>query len=475
MILFSELRYSTFTGGNPLHFNIPTMKSKKILLIIGIAAVVLVIVLALGKKQGWFGNEGFLKVSVEKGVSREIVEIITANGKIQPETEVAISPDVSGEIVDLVVKEGDEVEKGEYLLKIKPEAYQMARNRAEASLNNSKARLKQSDAQLEMASLDYKRNSRLYDDKAISEAEFEQALTSYNTALAEKEAAQFSVESAKATLDEADESLTKTSIYAPMSGTVSSLSVELGERVVGTSMMSGTEMLRIADLTRMEVEVEVNENDIVRVANHDTALIEVDAYPDTRFKGVVSEIPVSANTTGVTTDQVTNFMVKILLLPESYADKISESNPYPLRPGMSATADIQTDRKTDIYSVPIQAVTTRLDTAGLERPATSEQESTGQISSDGSVSSTTVSVPSESSSDEPIVVVFVVSEGKSWLKPVKTGIQDNTHIEITEGLDPEDEIVVAPYSAISRQLSNDMNVEVVSQEDLFSGDKKKKD
>jgi HlyD family secretion protein len=450
------------------------MKSKKLLLIIGIAAVLLIVLLALGKKQGWFGNEGFLKVSVEKGINREIVEIITANGKIQPETEVAISPDVSGEIVDLVVKEGDPVEKGQYLLKIKPEAYQMARNRAEASLNNSKARLKQAEAQLEMAGLDYKRNKRLFEEKTISEAEYEQAQTSYHTALAEKEAAEYSVESAKATLDEAHESLTKTSIYAPMSGTVSRLSVELGERVVGTSMMSGTEILRIADLTRMEVEVEVNENDIVRVVDLDTALIEVDAYPDTRFKGVVSEIPVSANTTGVTTDQVTNFRVKILLLPESYADKISESNPYPLRPGMSATADIQTDRKTDIYSVPIQAVTTRLDTTGIDKSATSKEQRTDQISSDGSVSSTSETIPAEASNDEPIVVVFVVSEGKAWLKPVKTGIQDNTYIQITEGLDPEAEIVTAPYSAISRQLKNDMNVEVVSKEDLFSGDKKKK-
>ena len=253
------------------------MKSKKLLLIIGIIAVVLIVVLVIGKKQGWFGNEGYLKVAIEKGVDREIVEIITANGKIQPETEVTISPDVSGEIVDLIVKEGDEVVKGQYLLKIKPEAYQMARNRAEASLNSSRARLKQSESRLELASLDYKRTSRLYEEQAISEAEFEQSLTNYNTALAEKEAAEFSVQSAQATLDEADESLMKTSIHAPMTGTISRLSVELGERVVGTSMMAGTEMLRIANLNRMEVEVEVNENDIVRVSNWDTALIEVDA------------------------------------------------------------------------------------------------------------------------------------------------------------------------------------------------------
>ncbi len=450
------------------------MKSKRLLLIIGILALVLLALLAVGKKQGWFGDEGMLKVSVEKGISREIVEIITANGKIQPETEVAISPDVSGEIVDLVVKEGDAVKKGQYLLKIKPEAYQMARNRAEASLNNSKARLKQSEAQLEMASLDYERNSRLYEDKAISESEFQQSLTTYNTSHAEKEAAEFSVQSSAATLDEADESLTKTSIYAPMSGTISSLSVELDERVVGTSMMSGTEMLRIADLSRMEVEVEVNENDIVRVTLWDTAMIEVDAYPDTRFTGVVSEIPVSANTTGVTTDQVTNFMVKVLLLTESYADKISASNPYPLRPGMSATADIQTDRRSGIFTIPIQAVTTRLDTAGTKTLPTAEKETTGQISSDGSTSSKTVSTPAQPSKDEPIVVVFVISEGKASLIPVKTGIQDNTYIEITEGLDEDDEIVVAPYSAISRQLKSDISVQVVSEEELFSGDKKKK-
>jgi HlyD family secretion protein len=451
------------------------MKSKKLLIYIGITAVILIIVLAVGKKQGWFGNEGYLKVAVEKGIAREIVEIITANGKIQPETEVAISPDVSGEIVDLVIKEGDEVIKGEYLLKIKPEAYQMARNRAEATLNNSKARLKQTEAQLEMASLDYKRNSRLYEEKAISESEFEQSLTTYNSALAEKEAAEFSVQSAQASLNEADESLTKTAIYAPMTGTVSKLNVELGERVVGTSMMSGTEMLRIADLTRMEVEVEVNENDIVRVSDRDTAMIEVDAYPDTRFKGVVSEIPVSANTSGVTTDQVTNFMVKILLLPESYADKVTETNLYPLRPGMSATADIQTDRKSGIYSIPIQAVTTRIDSTYTETPSSSEEQRTDQISSDGTVTSTSVTVSDKSKSDEPFVVVFVVSEGKAWMKPVKTGIQDNTYIEITEGLDPDAEVVVAPFSAISRQLKNDMNVEVVSEDDLFKGDKKKKD
>jgi len=449
------------------------MKSRKTLLIIGGIAILLIVVLGIAKSKGLIGGEAYLKVAVEKGIDREIIEIITANGKIQPETEVIISPDVSGEIVELVVKEGDEVKKGQFLLKIKPEAYQMARNRAEAALNNARARLKQAEAQLELAGIDFERNKKLFADQAISEAEYQQSETSYNTSRAEKEAAEFSVESAKATLAEADESLTKTSVYAPMGGTVSSLSVELGERVVGTSMMTGTEMLRIADLNRMEVEVEVNENDIVRVAPYDTALIEVDAYPDTRFTGVVSEIPVSANTTGVTTDQVTNFMVKILLLPESYADKISESNPYPLRPGMSATADIQTDKRTGIYSVPIQAVTTRMDSTGVKD--NDEVSVTGQISSDGSMSADTEKTSTQEAGDEPIVVVFTVQEGKARMVPVKTGIQDNNYIEIIEGLEGDEEVVVAPYSAVSRQLRHDLLVEVVAEEDLFQDNKRNRD
>lgn len=446
------------------------MKSKKLLITLAVIAVVLIVVLALGKKQGWFGNEGLLKVATTQGLQRDIVEIITANGKIQPETEVAISPDVSGEIVDLVINEGDEVVQGQYLLKIKPEAYEMARNRAEASLNNAKARLKQAESQLEMAKLTFERNKQLFEEEAISESEFEQAETSYTTALAEKEAAEFSVQSAQASLNEAQESLTKTSIYAPMSGTISMLLVELGERVVGTSMMAGTEMLRIADLSRMEVEVEVNENDIVRVGLGDTALIEVDAYPDTRFKGIVSEIPVSANITGVTTDQVTNFNVKIFVLPESYADKITDRNPYPLRPGMSATTDIQTNRKSDVFSIPIQAVTTRMDTAGTKLQPGFEEENTGQVSSDGSVTASSESIAPEGTSDEPMVVVFTVSNGKAWMKQVKTGIQDNSYIEILEGLDLQDEVVIAPYSAISRQLKNEMSVEIVPEEELFSGE-----
>jgi HlyD family secretion protein len=214
----------------------------------------------------------------------------------------------------------------------------------------------------------------------------------------------------------------------------------------------------------------VNENDIVRVELNDTALIEVDAYPDTRFSGIVSEIPVSANTTGVTTDQVTNFMVKIFILPESYAEKASPANPFPLRPGMSATADIITERKNGIYTIPIQSVTTRVDTAGTSDRSDIAEGGMAQVSSDGSVSSTDAPGGGDARSDEPLVVVFTVSDGKAHMKQVQTGIQDNSYIQVTGGLDPEDEVVIAPYSAISRQLKDEMEVEVVPEEELFKDD-----
>ena len=427
------------------------MKSKKILIILAIIAVVLLAFFAIGKKAGWFGDEAYVKVAVEVGGKRDITEIITANGKIQPETEVKISPDVSGEIVELAVKEGDEIEKGQFLLKIKPENYIMIRNRAEASLNNAKAREKQAEAQLQMRKLDYERSKTLFGQNAISEAEFEQSETNYTSAKAEREAAIFTVKSSMAALEEAEENLERTSIYAPMSGTISALNVELGERVVGTELMSGTEILRLADLSMMEVEVEVNENDIVRVARMDTAIIEVDAYLDTRFRGVVTEIPVSANVTGITTDQVTNFNVKIRLLPESYSDKVSEKNPYPLRPGMSATADIQTEVRNNVYAIPIQAVTTRV----IE-----EDEDTDNGEKETAIAD----------NDEKETVVFVELEGKAVMKPVKTGIQNNTYIEILEGLDPDEKVIIAPYSAISKKLSDGNSVEVVPENRLYSED-----
>ncbi|MEX0987151.1 MAG: efflux RND transporter periplasmic adaptor subunit [Bacteroidales bacterium] len=433
------------------------MKSKKLLIILSASAVVLLLFFGIGMKKGWFGQEPYILVAVETVSVRNITEVITANGKIQPETEVKISPDVSGEIVELAIKEGDKVQKGQFLLKIKPENYIMIRNRTEASLNNARAREKQAEAQLQMRKLDYNRSKQLFSQQAISESEFEQSETNYFSAQAEKEAASFSVESSMAALQEAEENLVKTSIYAPMSGTVSALNVELGERVVGTELMSGTEILRLADLNMMEVEVEVNENDIVRVTFMDTAIIEVDAYLDTKFKGVVTVIPVSANVTGITTDQVTNFNVKIRLLPESYQHKVSETNKYPLRPGMSATADIQTEVRKNVMAIPIQAVTTRVvDPREEEDNASQEEDATAIKSAD------------KDNNKEKETVVFIAIEGKAVMKPVKTGIQDNSYIEILEGLGPEDEVVIAPYSAISNQLNNDSNIEIVPADRLYS-------
>lgn len=432
------------------------MKSKKLIRYIAIIAILAIVILLIGKKQGWFGTEFRIKVAVEKGEKRDIIEIITANGKIQPETEVKISPDVSGEIVELRIKEGDVVKKGDFLLKIKPDNYISTRNRAEATLNSTRARLTQAEAQLEQASLEFNRKKKLWDQRAISEAEFEQAMTAYNSAEAEKQAAQYSVASAEASLREAEENLRRTSIYAPMSGTISMLLVELGERVVGTELMSGTELLRIADLDRMEVEVEVNENDIVRVHYRDTALVEVDAYLGRKFKGVVTEIPVSASTAGMSTDQVTNFNVKILLLPESYQDLIDENNPNPFRPGMSATVDIQTSRKNDVYTVPIQAVTTRPDTTKQKElplePGENEDEE------------------EVSNRQEELVVAFVAKSDTAIMKPVETGIQDDRYIEIISGLDLDDKIIIAPYSAVSKKLENKSLLEIVKREDLFKED-----
>jgi len=436
------------------------MKSKKLLKYLLILAIIAVIVLIIGKKKAWFGNNYKIKVVVEQVKTRDIIEIITANGRIKPQTEVKLTPDVSGEIIDLYINEGDQVNKGDLLLRIKQDNYLSNRNRVEATLNNTKARLRQAEAQLAQAKLEYDRKLKLWEQKAISEAEYEQAQTAFFSSKAEKEAADFSVQSAEASLREAEENLRKTTIYAPISGTISKLEVEPGERVVGTELMSGTPLLRIADMDKMEVEVEVNENDIVRVHHNDTAIIEVDAYLGKKFRGLVSEVPVSANITGITTDQVTNFNVKIQLSKESYEDIITGKNPYPFRPGMSATANIQTSRKYNVLSIPVQAVTTRPDTS--------------QHVTDKTLVGDDQTNQKQPVKKEEMVVVFIMKDGKAKLKEVTTGIQDDNYIEIVSGLDPDEEIIVAPYSAISKNLQDDTNIEIVSMEDLFKGKTKKR-
>ena len=322
------------------------MNTRKILFYLLITVILLIVIAMAGKKAGWFGKAVTYKVVVEKAVRRDITEIITANGKIQPEIEVKISPDVSGEIVELAVKDGDNVKKGQFLLKIKPDNYISIRERSEAALNaakanlaNAKAMLVQVEAKFEQAKLSFDRNKKLWEERTISEAEWESSRASFSVAQAEVTgsqqnvaASEYSVRSAEASLKEANENLVKTSIYAPMDGTISLLNVEKGERVVGTELMPGTEMLRVANLDRMEVLTEVNENDIVRVKLNDSALVEVDAFPDRKFRGRVTEIANSATTTGLTTDQVTNFEVKILLMKDSYRDIMTGGKIQPFRP-----------------------------------------------------------------------------------------------------------------------------------------------
>ena len=431
------------------------MKTNKLLRYLLLAALVLIVLAVIGKKAGWFGKAETIQVAVEKIERRDITETITANGKIQPETEVKISPDVSGEIVELNVKEGDMVKQGQLLARIKPEVYISARDQAQAALNSAKAGLAQAQAQFIQKEQDYKRNQKLWNEKAISEAVYETALSAYQIAKAELDAAKYSVKSAEAALAEAQENLVKTSIYAPMSGTVSMLLVEKGERVIGAQMMTGTEMMRIADMNRMEVLVEVNENDIVRVNLNDTALIEIDAYLGQKFKGVVTEIANSAKTTGLTTDQVTNFEVKVLLLRDSYQTLYDQGYKNPFRPGMSATVDIRTKTVTDVLAAPVEAVTTRVDSV-LNDTLGGEQLASNQ----------------ETKPDEPIEIVFMVKADKAVAKRVKTGIQDNNYIEIKEGLEDNDEIIVAPYNAVSKRLKPGSLVEVVKKEDLFKNDKK---
>ncbi len=395
-----------------------------------IAAVLFILALIIiGRSK----NDNGINVTVEKPQKGTIIESIPANGKIQPVTEVKISPDVSGEIIKLNFQEGDAVTKGDLIIQIKQDVYLSARDRAEASLNAVKAQYLQQEAQLKQIELSHNRNELLYSKNTISQAEYEKSLADLQIAQSQLKAAEFNVKSAQATLKEAEENLTKTNIYAPMSGTISKLSVEIGERVVGTTQMAGTEMLRIADLSQMEVLVDVNEIDIIRLAPKDTAIIEIDAYPNRKFKGIVTQVANSSKNSGTaTTDQVTNFEVKVNILPDSYTDLL-EKGPVPLRPGMSASVSIQTEKKDGILMVPLQSVTTR---KGL--------------------------LDSLEQHEGVLQQVFVYNPEKGCVNVVcvETGIQDMSNIEITEGLPDNCMIVTAPYSAISKDLTDGAIVSV---------------
>lgn len=433
------------------------MKSKKWIIILLIVVVVAFVIAIISGKSS--GNSK--KVSVEKTEKRTIVETVAASGKIQPETEVIISSDVSGEIIEMPVKEGDIVKVGDLLVKINPDLVESALSRAEAALNTTRAnlsgtraRLAQSESQFQNAKASFERSKSLFEKKVTSQAEFDQARSSFEVAKADVDAAKesvqagiFNVRSAEATLKEAKENLGRTSIYAPMDGTITMMNREKGERVVGTGQMAGTEIMTIADLSVMEVAVEVNENDIVRVGISDTTEIEVDAYLGESFLGIVTEIANSANVTGVSADQVTNFDVKIRMLQSSYqklSDKM-KGNRSPFRPGMSATVDIRTMAVNDVITVPIQAVTTRKDSSMKKKD-----------------------MPELEKEDEEMnEVVFVMEEGQAKKVIVETGIQNTMYIEVTSGLSEGQEVITGPYSLISKRLKDGDKVEVVDKKKLF--------
>ena len=418
-----------------------------------------------------------IKVSTEKPIIREITEIVTANGKIQPEVELKISSDVSGEIVEMKVKEGDRVKKGDLLCRIKPDLYESSLEKMSASVNSSKAGMEnayaiveQAKANLNNAEITFNRNKKLFDQNAISAQEFDASKTQFETAKANFKAAQenakgseYNIKSAEASLREANTNLSKTYIYAPVDGTVSKLNKEQGERVVGTATMEGTEIMRLANLNEMEVSVDVNENDIVRVHLKDLAVIEVDAYGDRKFNGIVTEIANSANSTsGLSAEQVTNFTVKIRIIQESYKDLITAENPAPFRPGMSAAVEIQTKTISNALSVPILAVTTRIDSSKIQT-ATSEQAGDLEVKN-----LETEKKENKNEELKPDEVVFILKENEVKMVKVKTGVQDNNYIQILEGLSATDEVVSAPYAAVSKELRNGTKVTVVKKEDLFT-------
>ena len=395
-------------------------------------AVVVIAALVVAKKKGWIG-EGADTVAVETGYAhrRTVVESVTASGKIQPEVEVKMSPEVSGEIIEVNVVDGQQVLEGDILVKINPDLYESAITRARAAVNSSKAALAQSSVALEEAKKLWARNKVLFEKGAISEQEYDAAQRAISVAELQEESAKYQLQSAEANLDEAYKNLKRTTIIAPINGTVTQLDVELGERVVGTATMTGTEMLRIADLNTMEVLVEVNENDIVKITKGDTAIIEVDAFLGNSFRGVVSEIANSAKLAlGASPDQVTNFEVKIRMINGSFASLVPDYGENPFRPGMTATVEIITNKMRDALVVPIQAVTVRSDT------------SSNAVSYERVLSEDV---------DESFEVVFTPDGMKAGLLVVESGIQDDEFIIVT-GVEDSTEVVTGPYSAVSRNL-----------------------
>ncbi len=439
-------------------------KSNNILLILGISVGALLLLAIIAKSAGWIGKEKPTEVEIEKAKRAEIIEKVSASGKIQPEIEVKISPDVSGEITELFVKEGDSVVQGQLLLRIRPENYQLAVDRSNAAVKSSEAstgqmqaQVAQMDAQFTRTKLDFERQKKLHDQKVISDADFQTSEANFIVAKQNLEAAKQSVQAAKynfkssqASLKDAQTNLRKTEIFSPVNGIVSKLSVEKGERVVGTSQMAGTEMLRIANLNNMEVQVDVNENDITKVNLKDTVIIEVDAYSDKdiKFKGIVTEIANTANST-TSADAVTEFQVKIRMLQDSYKTLMTDKkSKAPFRPGMTASVEIITEKKSNILSVPLSSVTTR----NADDLIINDKQKIKKIKDTPKGNS--VDDENQIKAEKMKEIVFIFENGKAVAHEVKTGISDFDNIEIVNGLKEKDEIVIGPFAIVSKKLKN---------------------
>src|SRR5690606_24181815 len=367
----------------------------------------------------------------------DIVEKVSATGKIQPEIEVKISSEVSGEIIDLPIKEGQQVQKGGLLVRVNPDLIQSAVSRSQATYQNIKAGLEQAEAGLKEATASYDRSKQLFEKGIISKAEWDKAVSTYEIAKANRQSAYYNVQSDGASVSEAMDNLNRTTIYAPVSGTISKLDVELGERVVGTQQMAGTEILRVANLKNMEVEIDVNENDIVKVQIGDSTIVEVDAYLKKQFKGIVTQIANSAGE-ALTADQVTNFKVKVRILEESYKDLLEgkDESYSPFRPGMTATVDIITNKRPKAINVPLSAIVIKTDTSNTPKTTVPKAMDTNK----------------KVEAEEKFECVFVNNNGVAQLRVVKTGIQDETKIEILSGLKEGDEIIIGPYNVVSKTL-----------------------
>ncbi len=423
--------------------------------------IVLIIFLVIGKSAGWIGKTKDLEVELAKVKRVSITEKVSASGTVQPVTEVKISPEVSGELIELNVEDGDSVQLGQQLVKIRPDLWRSQLERNEAALSQQRANVEASKSSISVAEAnfakaesDYKRQEKLWNQKVIADADWQTAVQAYhvaknNLASAKQslEASKFVVSSTEASVNEARENLRKTTVFAPMKGIVSKLSVKKGERVLGTATMAGTEMLRIADLNKMEVRVNVNENDIVRVHYTDTVLIDVDAYSNIskQFKGIVTNIANTAKDK-TSTDAITEFEVRILILRSSYEDLIKKGNKFPFRPGMTASVEIITSKKNNVLSVPLASVTTR--------NSDERKNMTSEAKPDDEKRTVTTSKDKTPEKKEDKVVVFINDKGSAKMQEVKTGISDYDNIEILSGLSDSTEVVSGPFLVVSMRLKN---------------------